>query len=232
MTPCPTCGASNREGGKFCSKCGTSLASGCPACGAQNEPGDAFCAECGTALPATAAPTALPRGGSRSRAPPRLRPLRRPRRLHDRSPRARDAEDVRELLSRYFDTCRRLIELLRRHGREVHRRRGDGRLGHAGRDRGRRRARGSRRARPRRRGRRARRRGRRARPAGAGRRPDGRGRGHARRRGQGMVAGDLVNTASRDPVGRGARARCSSASRRGARREAGDRLRGGRERTS
>ena len=37
--------------------------------------------------------------------------------------------------------------------------------------------------------------------------------------GQGMVAGDLVNTASRDPVGGRARARCSSARRPGARRE-------------
>ena len=35
--------------------------------------------------------------------------------------------------------------------------------------------------------------------------------------GEGMVAGDLVNTASRDAVGRRARARCSSARRRGAR---------------
>ena len=35
--------------------------------------------------------------------------------------------------------------------------------------------------------------------------------------GEGMVAGDLVNTASRDPVARRARARCSSARRPAAR---------------
>ena len=40
----------------------------------------------------------------------RQRALRRPRRLHAASE-ERDAEETRELLSRYFDTCRRLIAL-------------------------------------------------------------------------------------------------------------------------
>ena len=61
---------------------------------------------------------------------------------------ARDAEDVRELLSRYFETCSHADRALRRHGREVHRRRGDGGVGRAGRAGGRRRAGGAGRARP------------------------------------------------------------------------------------
>ena len=110
---------------------------------------------------------------------------------------SRDAEEVRELLSRYFDTCPTLIA---RYGGTVEKFIGDAVMAVWGTpvateddaeravraaldlDEGRRRAR---------------RRGRRSRAAGARRRADRRGGGHARRRGQGMVAGDLVNTASR-----------------------------------
>ena len=118
MTLCPSCGASNREGGKFCSRCGTSLASGCPACGAQHEPGDAFCAHCGTALGATAAPGATTLGATP--VPPQAAPTAERRLVSvlfadlvgfTTLSENRDSEDVRELLSRYFDTCRRLIEL-------------------------------------------------------------------------------------------------------------------------
>jgi len=52
---CPSCGAENREGRKFCASCGGPLALLCPACGAGNEPGERFCGECGAGL--TAAPT-------------------------------------------------------------------------------------------------------------------------------------------------------------------------------
>ena len=52
---CAKCGADNREGRKFCSKCGGPLARTCSKCGAANEPGEDFCGECGTSLPAPAA---------------------------------------------------------------------------------------------------------------------------------------------------------------------------------
>src|SRR6266581_1158682 len=107
MTLCPSCGASNREGGKFCSSCGASLASGCPACGAQNEPGDAFCAQCGTALAATAAPPQAAPTAERRLVSVLFADLVGFTTLSE----SRDSEDVRELLSRYFDTSRRLIEL-------------------------------------------------------------------------------------------------------------------------
>src|SRR5271167_1515371 len=56
---CAKCGSNNREGRKFCSKCGVALARQCPRCGASNEPGEDFCGECGTAVAANAvaAPT-------------------------------------------------------------------------------------------------------------------------------------------------------------------------------
>jgi class 3 adenylate cyclase len=108
MTPCPKCGASNREGAKFCSRCGTSLASGCPACGAHIEPGDAFCAECGTPLGATAPPPqAAAPAAERRLVSVLFADLVGFTTLSE----SRDAEEVRELLSRYFDTSRRLIEL-------------------------------------------------------------------------------------------------------------------------
>src|SRR5229473_1050374 len=52
---CSKCETDNREGRKFCSKCGVALARQCPRCGASNEPGDDFCGECGAAVPANAA---------------------------------------------------------------------------------------------------------------------------------------------------------------------------------
>ena len=88
----------------------------------------------------------------------------------------RDAEDTRELLTPLLRSARDVDRPLRRHRREVHRRRGDGRVGRADRPRGRRRAGRAGRARA----------GRRGADAGPGhpgprRRPDRRGRRHARR---------------------------------------------------
>ena len=109
------------------------------------------------------------------RAAPRLGPLRRPRRLHDarRGPRRRGDAGTPEPLLR---SRPRRHRPLRRHGREVHRRRGDGRLGRADGARGRRRA-------GRAGGPRPRRRGQDARPGDPGprRRPDRRGGRHPRR---------------------------------------------------
>src|ERR1700694_3297236 len=47
---CAKCGSDNRDGRKFCAKCGVALARPCPRCGASNEPGEDFCGDCGTAL--------------------------------------------------------------------------------------------------------------------------------------------------------------------------------------
>jgi class 3 adenylate cyclase len=49
---CPSCGAANLEGKKFCGDCGTPLPMPvrCTACGAENPPSKKFCADCGAAL--------------------------------------------------------------------------------------------------------------------------------------------------------------------------------------
>ena len=105
---CGSCGAENDAGHRFCSQCGSALELGCPSCGTANAPGDRYCGSCGTALgPEAAAP-------SRSAA---TTPERRLvtilfadlvgfTTLSERL----DAEEVRDLLSRYFDRSRTLIE--------------------------------------------------------------------------------------------------------------------------
>ena len=107
---CPNCRAENRPGRKFCSKCGTALANTCPACGALNDPDDLFCGDCGAALgvaPAPAAVEALPQPAAERRLVSVLfADLVGFTTLSEE----RDPEEVRELLSRYFDTARQLIE--------------------------------------------------------------------------------------------------------------------------
>jgi len=50
---CPRCQHENREGRRFCSKCGAALAAACSSCGFTNEPGDEFCGGCGARLGAS-----------------------------------------------------------------------------------------------------------------------------------------------------------------------------------
>jgi hypothetical protein len=62
---CAKCASDNREGRKFCAKCGVALAHQCARCGASNEPGEDFCGECGAALAAIAvAGASLPQAAS------------------------------------------------------------------------------------------------------------------------------------------------------------------------
>jgi class 3 adenylate cyclase len=108
---CASCGSENREGRKFCAECGHALAAPCPACGTQNEAGERFCGECGAPLEG---------------APPEAPPTKREAPSAERRlvsvlfadlvgfttlSEHKDAEQVRELLSRYFDTSRRIISL-------------------------------------------------------------------------------------------------------------------------
>jgi class 3 adenylate cyclase/tetratricopeptide (TPR) repeat protein len=89
----------------------------CAACGSANTPGTKFCGECGAALSGAQRPrlttvSELERGVSES-AP--LTEIRRVSVLFadlvgfTSLSESRDAEEVRDLLSRYFDTCRQLI---------------------------------------------------------------------------------------------------------------------------
>ena len=171
--------------GEVLPDCGTALAAACPTCGVVPRRPERFCGECGTPLGGAAARSAGFRAcRAGGRAAPRLGAVRRPRRLHVGVGGARRRGHARAALP-LLRHCPAADRALRRHGREVHRRRGDGGVGDAGRERGRRRARGAGGARPGRRGARARPCARGA-GGGADRRGGGDGRrgrpGHGRRR--------------------------------------------------
>ena len=106
---CPACGAENRPGRNFCSKCGTALARACPNCGAANEPDDAFCGACGAALADTAAQPAAPAPAAPVAERRLVSVLFADLVGFTAASENRDAEETRELLSRYFETCRRVI---------------------------------------------------------------------------------------------------------------------------
>jgi class 3 adenylate cyclase/tetratricopeptide (TPR) repeat protein len=113
---CSNCGTQNAPGKKFCTQCGTSLALACASCGAALDPTEKFCGECGTRVadgPArAAAPTVTPARPAES-APATERRLVSVLFADlvgfTTISEARDSEEVRDLLSRYFDTCRTVI---------------------------------------------------------------------------------------------------------------------------
>jgi len=122
---CPACGTQNPAGAKFCVECGTGLAAGCPSCGTVNPPGAKFCAECGTPFAAGSARLAARATAPTSAGSATTLPVAERRvvsvlfaDLVGFTPFAaeRDAEDVREILTRYFDLAR---EVIGRHGGTV-----------------------------------------------------------------------------------------------------------------
>ncbi len=109
---CSHCGASNDPGQRFCGDCGTRLAIACRACGASNPPGRKYCGECGSNV-ADPAPSGSP-------ASPAILPTPvSERRLvsvlfadlvgFTTLAEGRDAEETRDLLTRYFDIARDVI---------------------------------------------------------------------------------------------------------------------------
>jgi class 3 adenylate cyclase/tetratricopeptide (TPR) repeat protein len=125
---CPTCGTENRPGAKFCTECGTTLAAACPNCGTVNPPAAKFCSECATPLQAGARPAATqplagpaavgPAGNGTAQNTDAAGPVAERRLvsvlfadLVGFTPFAeeKDAEDVREVLSRYFEVASDVI---------------------------------------------------------------------------------------------------------------------------
>ena len=107
---CPRCSAESPSGQKFCGECGAALALVCASCGTASSPGQKFCGECGAALAVAARPGVL--------APAAAGPVAERRvcsvlfcDLVGFTPlsEARDPEAVRELLSEYFDRARTVV---------------------------------------------------------------------------------------------------------------------------
>src|SRR4051794_31955262 len=105
---CTGCGADLPAEAKFCLQCGAPQHLSCTGCGLTLPAGAQFCAECGT-------PVGVPA--------PRTTPVE-PEHVSERRicsvlfcdlvgftplSESRDAEEVRELLSRYFDTARTIV---------------------------------------------------------------------------------------------------------------------------
>jgi class 3 adenylate cyclase/tetratricopeptide (TPR) repeat protein len=114
---CNTCGTENVAGKKFCVQCGASLALVCANCGSPLAAGELFCGECGTPVSgdqpvaaAIASPTSAPTALETPTAERRLVSVLFADLVGFTTlSEARDSEEVRELLSRYFDMCRTLI---------------------------------------------------------------------------------------------------------------------------
>jgi class 3 adenylate cyclase/tetratricopeptide (TPR) repeat protein len=118
---CPNCGSANEAGRKFCGECGTRLARTCPSCGSPNASTVRFCGECGTQLENAVGPG---QAGEITSAAPAAVSSRAAATTERRLvsvlfadlvgftslAAARDSEDVRDLLSRYFDTAREIVE--------------------------------------------------------------------------------------------------------------------------
>ncbi len=126
---CPACGTTNAVGRRFCLECGGTLAAVCAACGTPNEAGAKFCGSCGSRLgtggaagagaaagagggPAargTEAPVGDGHGGS-TQAERRLVSVLFADLVGFTTLAAdRDPEATRELLGHYFDTARDVI---------------------------------------------------------------------------------------------------------------------------
>ena len=116
---CSACEADNPPDSRFCDECGAGLVSLCTACGAAVRPGKRFCGTCGVDVGRARSTSAAP-----SAPPGPIVPLRDAAPLAERRvcsvlfcdlvgftslSEARDPEEVRELLSRYFEIARMVI---------------------------------------------------------------------------------------------------------------------------
>ena len=106
---CASCGSPTPATGRFCINCATPLAQACPTCGEPVVAGARFCMQCATPLVdgAVAAATSAPAVVAQRRLVSVLfADLVGFTTLAEH----RDPEEVRDLLSQYFDRCRALIE--------------------------------------------------------------------------------------------------------------------------
>jgi class 3 adenylate cyclase/tetratricopeptide (TPR) repeat protein len=105
---CANCGELTPAAGRFCIHCAAPVQQTCPNCGAPVVAGARFCMQCATPLTGSApAPTTSPEAVSERRLVSVLfADLVGFTALSEH----RDPEEVRELLSRYFDRCRVIIE--------------------------------------------------------------------------------------------------------------------------
>jgi class 3 adenylate cyclase len=110
---CTSCGSDNEPGRKFCGECGSSLALACANCGSPNPSTVKFCGECGSPLTPGLTAASIPTSDE-----PPTQPTAERRLVSvlfadlvgfTTLSETRDSEEVRDLLSRYFETSRQII---------------------------------------------------------------------------------------------------------------------------
>ena len=135
---CPACGSEVLESKRFCADCGQPLtAARCPSCGAELLPGKPFCADCGAAVAATppassqqSSVTRAPTPSSESKSGTATSLASSEPEIHGQGPTTElrrvsvlfcdlvsftplsedlDPDEVRELLSGYFDFSRAIV---------------------------------------------------------------------------------------------------------------------------
>ncbi len=109
MVVCPNCATENPDTNAFCGNCGDALEVACPSCGTTNPPGNSFCGSCGESLT----------GAGRGEPVPEEPRVVAERRLvsvlfadltgFTPFSEARDPEEVRRFLTEYFDRSREVI---------------------------------------------------------------------------------------------------------------------------
>ena len=108
---CPHCSSEQSDDRKFCTNCGKNLAAACTNCGNPLEPHDKFCGECGTAVPTAATTTTPPESptadpGERRHVTVLFADLVSFTTFSE----SRDPEEVRDMLTRYFDVAHDIME--------------------------------------------------------------------------------------------------------------------------
>ena len=116
---CSNCGVENSPGAKFCNECGSPLARVCSNCGVENTPTAKFCNECAASLTPARQPTPTAVAQTPAPSPTPAAPLTTELRhvsvlfcdLVGFTPfsERRDAEEVREVLSGYFELARAIV---------------------------------------------------------------------------------------------------------------------------
>ena len=106
---CPACGADNRPDRRFCRACGIELGALCPSCGAENEAGDRFCGRCGAGLGAgqgTTGTAFISPAVERRHVSILFADLVGSTTMAE----GVDVEAVRGLLDRYYGLCREVVD--------------------------------------------------------------------------------------------------------------------------
>ncbi|MGI9667144.1 MAG: zinc-ribbon domain-containing protein, partial [Acidimicrobiia bacterium] len=112
MVTCQSCGAQNDAEHAFCSSCGSALSQTCPSCATDNQPTSKFCHNCGSALGGEVSAEGVGDAVSPSASSGE-------RRLvsvvfadlvgFTTFSEDRDPEDVRTMLTAYYERCREII---------------------------------------------------------------------------------------------------------------------------